>query len=102
MKSVVRAHDLHKTFRPQVFGKPVHALRGVTFEVGEGECFGYLGPNGAGKTTTMKVLTGLMTPTSGTVSLLGAPPSDASARGALGYLPENPYFYEHLTPMEAL
>ncbi len=102
MNSVVRAHDLHKTFRPQAFGKPVHALRGVSFEVAEGECFGYLGPNGAGKTTTMKVLTGLMTPTSGTVSLLGAPPSDASARSRLGYLPENPYFYEHLTPMEAL
>jgi len=102
MSNVVRAHDLHKTFRPQAFGKPVHALRGVTFEVAEGECFGYLGPNGAGKTTTMKCLTGLMTPTAGTVTLLGAPPSDASARNELGYLPENPYFYEHLTPMEAL
>jgi ABC-2 type transport system ATP-binding protein len=102
MTTVVEARDLHKTFRPSAFGKPVQALRGVSFAVAEGECFGYLGPNGAGKTTTMKVLTGLMTPTQGEVALLGGPPSDASARGGLGYLPENPYFYEHLTPLEAL
>ena len=102
MPPVVEAKDLHKTFRPSVFGKPVQALRGVSFAVPEGECFGYLGPNGAGKTTTMKVLTGLMTPTRGEVSLLGGPPSDSAARGQLGYLPENPYFYEHLTPIEAL
>ena len=102
MATVVEAIELHKTFRPSAFGKPVHALRGVSFAVEQGECFGYLGPNGAGKTTTMKVLTGLMSPTSGSVSLLGGPPEDAAARRDLGYLPENPYFYEHLTPLEAL
>src|SRR5258705_2702204 len=102
MTSVVEVTDLHKTFRPEVFGKPVQALRGVSFHVREGECFGYLGQNGAGKTTTMKVLTGLMTPTKGTASMLGRPCGDEAARRALGYLPENPYFYEHLTPTEAL
>ncbi len=102
MTPVVEARDLEKTFRPSAFGKPVNALRGVSFSVAEGECFGYLGPNGAGKTTTLKVLTGLMTPTEGEVRLLGGPPSDAMARLQLGYLPENPYFYEHLTPLEAL
>lgn len=102
MGPVVSVSDLHKTFRPEVFGKPVTALRGVTFEVRAGECFGYLGQNGAGKTTTLKVLTGLMTPTRGTASLLGRPAGDAAARRELGYLPENPYFYEHLTPVEAL
>ncbi len=102
MNTVIRVRDLHKTFRPSAFGRPVQALRGVSFDVTEGECLGYLGPNGAGKTTTMKVLTGLMTPTSGDALLLGVAPSDASARAGLGYLPENPYFYEHLTPLEAL
>ncbi len=102
MSDVIRVSDLTKTFRPQALRRPVEALRGVSFAVAPGECFGYLGPNGAGKTTTMKVLTGLMTPTSGSVELLGAPPAEAAARQALGYLPENPYFYEHLTPIEAL
>ena len=78
------------------------ALRGVTFAVNDGECFGYLGQNGAGKTTTLKILTGLMTATEGEARLFGRPAGDATARRALGYLPENPYFYEHLTPMEAL
>jgi ABC-2 type transport system ATP-binding protein len=102
MAHVVEVRDLHKTYRPHVFGPPVHALRGISFAVREGECFGYLGQNGAGKTTTMKVLTGLMTPSSGTATLLGRPCGDEAARRELGYLPENPYFYEHLTPVEAL
>lgn len=102
MAYVVEVTDLRKTFRPEVFGKPVQALRGVTFRVNEGECFGYLGQNGAGKTTTMKVLTGLMTPTTGSATLLGEPCGKESARRRLGYLPENPYFYEHLTPVESL
>lgn len=100
--AVVATEDLHKTFRPEVFGRPVTALRGVTFSVAEGECFGYLGQNGAGKTTTLKILTGLMTPTRGGATLLGRPAGDESVRTGLGYLPENPYFYEHLTPVEAL
>jgi len=102
MANVVEVVDLHKSFRPQVFGRTVQALKGVSFTVRQGECFGYLGQNGAGKTTTMKVLTGLMTPTRGSASLLGRPCGDEAARRELGYLPENPYFYEHLTPVEAL
>ena len=102
MAYVVEVNDLHKSFRPEVFGPSVNALRGVTFNVREGECFGYLGQNGAGKTTTMKVLTGLMTPTKGTATLLGRPCGNEATRRELGYLPENPYFYEHLTPVEAL
>lgn len=102
MTAVIRVDDLHKTFRPEVFGPPVTALRGVSFEVNEGDCFGYLGQNGAGKTTTLKVLTGLMTPTSGSATLYGQPCGDPKARLRLGYLPENPYFYEHLSPNEAL
>jgi len=101
-ETVVSTEDLHKTFRPEVFGPPVTALRGVSFAVRRGECFGYLGQNGAGKTTTLKILTGLMTPTRGSATLLGCPCGDEAARQGLGYLPENPYFYEHLTPREAL
>lgn len=101
-RAVVEVADLAKTFRPEVFGPPVTALRGVTFSVPEGQCFGYLGQNGAGKTTTLKILTGLMSPTTGTATLLGRPAGDPEARRSLGYLPENPYFYEHLTPREAL
>ena len=102
MAHVVEVVDLHKSFRPHVFGPTVQALRGVSFEVREGECFGYLGQNGAGKTTTIKVATGLLKPDGGSATLLGKPCGDAAARRALGYLPENPYFYEHLTPVEAL
>jgi ABC-2 type transport system ATP-binding protein len=102
MTAAVEVRDLEKTFRPEVFGKPVTALRGVSFDVPEGQCFGYLGQNGAGKTTTLKILTGLMTPTRGEARLLGEPAGDAASRRSLGYLPENPYFYEHLTPVEAL
>jgi ABC-2 type transport system ATP-binding protein len=102
MTAVLTVDDLHKTFRPEIFQRPVTALRGVSFEVQEGECFGYLGQNGAGKTTTLKVLTGLMTPTRGSARMLGRPVGDPDGRLRLGYLPENPYFYEHLTPLEAL
>src|SRR5688572_16385621 len=89
MPTVVEVRDLHKTFRPQVFGRPVHALRGVGFEVRDGACFGYLGQNGAGKTTTLKVLTGLMTPSRGSAKLLSRSCGDEQARRDLGYLPEN-------------
>jgi ABC-2 type transport system ATP-binding protein len=102
VEPVIAVEDLHKTFRPEVFGPPVRALRGIGFEVHEGECVGYLGPNGAGKTTTLKVLTGLMTPTQGSCRMLGHDSRSTRARAGLGYLPENPYFYEHLTPVEAL
>ena len=102
MNSVIEVTDLHKTFRPEAFRPPVKALRGVSFRVAEGECLGYLGPNGAGKTTTLKLLTGLMSPTAGHATMFGHPCGTTDSRAALGYLPENPYFYEHLTPIEAL
>jgi ABC-2 type transport system ATP-binding protein len=78
----------------------VHAVRGVSFRVGEGEIFGFLGPNGAGKTTTIKMLTGLISPSAGTAKLFGQDIPSAVARRDLGFLPENPYIYPFLTPME--
>jgi ABC-2 type transport system ATP-binding protein len=82
--------------------RPVRALDNVSLSVEAGEVFGFLGPNGAGKTTTLKLLTGLMFPTSGRVAILGRPPSDPEMRRRIGYLPEAPYFYDYLSAEELL
>ena len=80
----------------------VEAVRGISLQVNRGEIYGFLGPNGAGKTTTIKMLMGLIHPTAGTGTLLGHPLGDRNARHALGFLPEHPYFYEYLRPLEFL
>ena len=67
-----------------------------------GDVFGFLGPNGAGKTTTLKLLMQLVFPTSGEAEILGRPAGDVNVRRRIGYLPENPYFYDHLTAEELL
>ena len=84
------------------FRKQVRGLLGVTFDVPRGACFGFVGPNGAGKTTLLKVLLGLIQADSGTVSVLGFPHDDPRWRSRIGYLPEQPYFYDHLSPVEYL
>ena len=68
----------------------------------EGEVFGCLGPNGAGKTTTLKLLLGLVFPTGGTARILGRDLDDIGVKRYIGFLPEQPYFYDHLTPLELL
>lgn len=80
----------------------VKAVRGLSLSVQAGEVYGFLGPNGAGKTTTLKMLMGLVKPTAGTAQIMGAPLGDRGARARIGYLPEHPYFYEHLKPEEFL
>ncbi|TAK18805.1 MAG: ABC transporter ATP-binding protein [Myxococcaceae bacterium] len=80
----------------------VEAVRGISFEVRKGEIFGFLGPNGAGKTTTIKTLLGLIFPTRGEVRLFGLPVTEPSARRRVGFLPENPYLYQYLTPREIM
>src|SRR5436190_17611448 len=82
--------------------RPYRALDRLTVEVGAGEIFGFLGPNGAGKTTTLKLLMQLVFPTSGRAEILGAPVGDLRVKRRIGYLPENPYFYDHLTAEELL
>jgi ABC-2 type transport system ATP-binding protein len=82
--------------------RPYRALDGLTLEVQRGEVFGFLGPNGAGKTTTLKLLMHLVFPTAGRAELLDKPAGDRSARQRIGYLPENPYFYDYLTAEELL
>jgi ABC-2 type transport system ATP-binding protein len=82
--------------------RPYRALDRLTLDVQPGEVFGFLGPNGAGKTTTLKLLVQLVFPTSGRAELLGRPLGDIGVRRRIGYLPENPYFYDYLTAEELL
>src|SRR5437762_8854001 len=82
--------------------RPYRALDRLTLDVAQGEVFGFLGPNGAGKTTTLKLLMQLVYPTSGRAELLGRPAGDRTVKRRIGYLPENPYFYDHLTAEELL
>jgi ABC-2 type transport system ATP-binding protein len=82
--------------------RPYRALDRLTLDVEAGEVFGFLGPNGAGKTTTLKLLMQLVYPTSGGGELLGRPIGDLSVKRRIGYLPENPYFYDYLTAEELL
>jgi ABC-2 type transport system ATP-binding protein len=82
--------------------RPYIALDGLTLAVKPGEVFGFLGPNGAGKTTTLKLLMQLIYPTAGRAEILGARVGDASVKRRIGYLPENPYFYDNLTAEELL
>ena len=82
--------------------RPYRALDGLTLQVRPGEVFGFLGPNGAGKTTTLKLLLQLVFPTAGRAEILGRPVGDLAARRRIGYLPENPYFYDNLSAEELL
>jgi ABC-2 type transport system ATP-binding protein len=82
--------------RPKVALKPLH------LNVEHGEIFGFLGPNGAGKTTTLKMLMGLMFPTSGSARILGMDFNDPQVKAQVGFLPERPYFYDYLTAQELL
>jgi ABC-2 type transport system ATP-binding protein len=78
------------------------AVHQLSLEVHQGEVFGFLGPNGAGKSTAIKILLNILFPTSGKAYLLGQAVKDKTVRRRVGYLPENPYFYDHLTPEELL
>ena len=89
-------------YRQDIFKKGRVALRGLDLAVEEGEIFGYVGPNGAGKTTTIKCLVGLVRPTSGKASIFGKPVESVESRESLGFLPEEPYFYEYLTGTETM
>jgi ABC-2 type transport system ATP-binding protein len=78
------------------------SLENLTMQVEVGEVFGFLGPNGAGKSTTIKLLMGIIFPTAGSAQILGKPVSDVSMHRDIGYLPEQPYFYDYLTAAEVL
>lgn len=94
--AAIRTEGLRKVFGDRA------AVKGLTLQVEQGEVFGFLGPNGAGKTTSMKMLLGLVAPTSGTASLLGAPIGDLATRAQIGFLPEHFRFQDWLTAYEFL
>jgi len=103
MSLVVRTEQLTKDFFTGFWRPRAHrALDGLSLEIPPGGVFGLLGPNGAGKSTTLKLLVDLLRPTAGRAELLGRPPGDLDARARLGFLPEHPTFYDHLTGEEVL
>src|SRR5688572_2232123 len=103
MPPAILIEDLTKDYWVGFWRKrPYRALDRLSLEVQPGEVFGFLGPNGAGKTTTLKLLMQLIFPTSGHAEILGRPVGDVSARQRIGYLPENPSFYDYLTAQELL
>jgi ABC-2 type transport system ATP-binding protein len=100
---VIEIEGLTKDFEVGFVKKRfIRALDSVSFSVEEGEIFGFLGPNGAGKTTTLKILMQLIFPTSGTARILGEPVKSVEMHRRIGYLPEQPYFYDYLTARELL
>jgi len=96
MSYAIETHNLRKAFDDNV------AVRGLTLQVAHGEVFGFLGPNGAGKTTSLKMFLGLVKPTAGSATLLGAPLGDRATRGRIGFLPEHFRFHDWLTAQEFL
>jgi ABC-2 type transport system ATP-binding protein len=103
MPPAIRVEELTKDYSIGFWRKrPYRALDRLTLTIEPGEVFGFLGPNGAGKTTTLKLLMQLIFPTTGTAEILGRPVGHVATRQRIGYLPENPYFYDYLTAEELL
>ncbi|MFH0880698.1 MAG: ABC transporter ATP-binding protein [Lentisphaerota bacterium] len=100
--AVIASSDIVKTFRDFWRRPRVQAVRGVSFEVNQGEVFGLLGPNGSGKSTIIKMILGLLHPTTGHLRVLGQSPRDIKTKARVGYLPEESYIYPYLTPDETL
>ena len=99
---VLEVEGLYKSFRSHWTFRSRPVVRDLNLQVDEGEVFGFLGPNGAGKTTTLKLLLGLVSPDKGKIRIFGQSQRDHRVRARLGYLPENPFFYEYLTGREFL
>ncbi len=99
---MIEISNVSKTFKEGFRGKKVQALNDVSLNIRDGEVFGFLGPNGAGKSTIIKILLSFILPDQGTVEILGRDVRNPSVHEDVGYLPENPYFYDHLTAMELL
>jgi ABC-2 type transport system ATP-binding protein len=100
--SAVEIVGLAKSYRIGFLGHRRVALEALNLSVPSGEIFGYLGPNGSGKTTTLKLLMGQVRPDAGHASILGCALEDMAWRQRIGYLPEHPYLYDYLTPLEYL
>lgn len=94
--------DLKKTFHSNFLFKKYRVLKGINLNVEKGEIYGFLGPNGAGKTTTIKCILGLLFPDQGEILIDGQPAAAVASRCRIGFLPENPYFYDYLSARELL
>jgi ABC-2 type transport system ATP-binding protein len=99
--SAISIHGLSKTYKGKR-GARVDALKNLDLEIEQGEIFGFLGPNGAGKSTTIKTLMGLIRPTTGSANIMGVDIASPDARRHVGFLPENPAFYDYLSAVEYL
>jgi ABC-2 type transport system ATP-binding protein len=99
--NAIEIRGLRKDYRGKK-GEKIEALKNLDLQIGAAEVFGFLGPNGAGKSTTIKTLMGLITPTAGVAMLFDVPVKNHSARKRVGYLPENPSFYDFLSGKEYL
>jgi ABC-2 type transport system ATP-binding protein len=100
--AVLTLEGVAKSYKTHLSLRKYWILRDLSFEVREGEIFGFIGTNGAGKTTTIKLVLGLLFPDAGTIRLCGEDPSRPEARRRIGFLPENPYFHDYLTGSEFL
>ncbi|MEN8772043.1 MAG: ABC transporter ATP-binding protein [Akkermansiaceae bacterium] len=98
----VEVKNLVKDFKGAFKGKKVRAVKDVSIQIAPGEVYGLIGPNGSGKSTTMKAVLGLVAPTSGSTSIFGRNSLKVDSRNEVGFLPENPYFYKHLTAAETV
>lgn len=99
---VIEVHGLTKDYRQHFWSPLRRVLDNASFSVNSGEIFGFLGPNGAGKSTTIKILFEIIFPSSGTAKIFGKPVGDKSVKSRVGFLPENPYFYDYLTTTQFL
>ncbi|WP_428387498.1 ABC transporter ATP-binding protein [Mucisphaera sp.] len=101
-EAVIRCIDLSKTFKDFWLRDRVKAVDAINLDVYRGEVFGLLGPNGSGKSTTIKMILGLLRPSSGQIAVLGKHPEDVAVKKSIGYLPEESYLYRFLTARETL
>src|SRR3989304_5853789 len=99
---MIKIEGISKEFKEGIGSRKVKALEHLTLEIHKGEVFGFLGPNGAGKSTAIKILINLISPDIGYASIMGKDVSAKDTRRHVGYLPENPYFYDYLTAEELL
>jgi ABC-2 type transport system ATP-binding protein len=99
---MIKLVNVSKQFKEGLREKKVKALDNLDLEIRQGEVFGFLGPNGAGKSTTMKILMNFIFPDQGSASINGRDINTPGARRLVGYLPENPYFYDYLTAEELI
>jgi len=102
MTPAIKISNISRSFKNHFWETKKLVLKNISLEVLQGEVFGFLGPNGAGKTTTIKIITGLIRPDTGTVQVFGERAESLQAKKRIGFLPESPYFYEHLTGYEFL